>query len=352
MIYRLFPPICTPLLVLFPVVLVLWGAAGSAQECEGEFHLTLGTAVGNPGDTVEVPLTIESGELAETLVLFIDYDTELVEPDSSYFEFVETNLEGEVVRTTSAVRPEFAVTSTGKVLQAEVRSEGFLAIGVTGINADTLPQGLLCTIGFRIQPGATGPILIDGDDIGSSASATGPNPNIPLCFEVVFLDGEVATGCLPPAAPGNVSATQGRSDGVRIAWDAIAVAGAEYRVYRNTQLNIATAVPLGEGWQAGTSITDVTALPPDVEVPKGCPRREEITEVRYYYWVRAREPEGCISEFSAEPAVGFRGESKAVSAAGVGGGLKSESGTALVYLGMALALAAGHLRKTRGNVPA
>lgn len=320
--------------------------------------VTIGAAVGNAGDEVEVPLTLETGGLAETMVLFVDYDPALVRPAQQFYEFVQTDQagdpirdeDGNVVATRSAVRPESSVTDAGKLIQSTVHGEGYISIAIVGIDTSTLAAGPLCTVAFEIRPGVSelDSILLDGDDVSSSAAATSADSEIPLDIAVDFADGGIATGCDRPEAPEGVWATSNRNDGVKVTWIAIADEDAEYRVYRNTQLDIASAVPLGEAWQTEASFFDLTALTREVVPDPGCPRRPIVSNITYY-WVRARNAEGCISEFSAAPATGGRVQAKsggAPAAAGFGGGA---NGTTAMYLGLAAALFAARHRQRRSH---
>ncbi|MBI2431922.1 MAG: hypothetical protein HYV26_03535 [Candidatus Hydrogenedentes bacterium] len=295
-------------------------------------RITLGSGVGNPGDTVEITLSLVSGNTPpETMVLFLNYDPDLVEPFTEFYEFIQTDLagnpvrddDGNVITTTSAVRPEAAVLDADKLIQSEIEAD-YISIAIVGINAVSIPDGLLATVAFRIQPGTAGveSIPIDGDEVFSSASR-GDSPGEEISIPVEMTDGAIEIGCVPPSAPTGLTASQNQPDAVELSWNAVAIAGAEYRVFRNTVVDINTAVPLGEGWQTETSFTDLTALAPEISGPPACPPLQEVQEIRYNYWVVVRGADGCISEFSSPPVVGFRGAATAAPA-----GLTAQASTA------------------------
>jgi hypothetical protein len=86
--------------------------------------------------------------------------------------------------------------------------------------------------------------------------------------------------CPIPSAPSGVSATDGTYTGyIQVTWNAVGGASA-YDVYRNTSNNSASATLLGER----TSPFNDTGVTPGT---------------RYYYWVKAKNSCGNISDFSA-----------------------------------------------------
>ena len=89
----------------------------------------------------------------------------------------------------------------------------------------------------------------------------------------------------------------------------------EYRVYRSRTNSAGSAAPIGEGWQTEATFSDITALLPQTEVGEGCNAPDVTTEVRYFYWVKARSEEGCESSLSATSAEGFRTGTAARAAA-------------------------------------
>ena len=126
---------------------------------------------------------------------------------------------------------------------------------------------------------------------------------------------------------------------MQIGWSAVATTGAEYRVYRNTVNNAASALALGAEWQTSTSFLDISALVPVVVPGDGCTVPDQVTEVNYFYWVRARTPEGCQGGLSATSAQGFRVQAKQQRAASLLPGVES-GGTMLLILGLLVVLTA------------
>jgi len=321
--------------------------------------IAIGNGLTNIGDTVEIPITLTSGgPQPATLVLFIAYNPAKVAPFTDFYEFVLTDLEGPVVdehgnavTATSAVRPEPAVQNAGKLVDTEVHPEGVLAIAITGLNTTTMPDGLLLTAAFEVLSGAQeneqldligagedDPAPVDEEDVFSSAAQA----NAQL-LPLVITDGSIQVGCTPPPAPTDVAATQGSPDAVVITWTGIGLANAEYRVFRSTTPVAGNALPLGTAWQTSTSFQDVTAQVPVVNDPGGCFREPDITEVHYYYWVKARNEIGCESELSASYAEGYRGLAKSASAAA---NVLAPGDAALWTVLLAILLAAGR-RKAR-----
>ena len=97
----------------------------------------------------------------------------------------------------------------------------------------------------------------------ASSATTGEPQDLPVDMS----DGRVNVSCTPPAAPANVTATQGQPDAVVVSWTAAPVTGATYRVYRSLTNDSSTAVALGQTAIAGeTIIADFSpqAVPPMV----------------------------------------------------------------------------------------
>ena len=101
-----------------------------------------------------------------------------------------------------------------------------------------------------------------------------------------------------------------------MSWSPVTGENVEYRVYRASTDNPASAIPIGEGWQTGTTFNDITAQVP-VVMPGPCNLPGMAEPVSYFYWVRAREGEGCESALSATPAEGYRVQAKRSETAAV-----------------------------------
>ncbi len=335
---KLFGSATAPAIVL--ASLLLWAAGmGSAAAQEGnDITLRLGSTTGNPGDSIEVTVTMEADdELPESLVLFLTYDPAILTPLEDAYELVlrdplsgEPILDGDgnTIATFSAVRPSENLRGSGKSIDSETYGdEGVLGVSIQGLNMLEIAAGELFTVAFQVGDDATdgtstdiagvsegAEVLIPDGNGGVTAVATSAARSVetsPGNFEVVdvtyrYEDVTVPIGCVPPVAPGSVTATQNRSDSVFVSWGAVAGAGIEYRVYRNTTNNPAGAAPIGEGWQTEATFSDITALVPEVIPGEGCNAPDTLQEVRYFYWVKARSDEGCESPLSAAPAEGFR----------------------------------------------
>ncbi|MBL7649046.1 MAG: hypothetical protein JNK74_22950 [Candidatus Hydrogenedentes bacterium] len=335
---KLFGSATAPAILL--ASLLMWAAGmGLAAAQEGnDITLRLGSTTGNAGDAIEVTVTMEADDiLPESLVLFLAYDPAVLTPVEDAYELVlrdalsgEPILDGEgnTIATFSALRPSENLRGSGKSIDSETYGdEGVLGVSIQGLNMLEIAPGELFTVAFQVAEDAAegttteiagvsegAEVLIPDGNGGVTAVATSAARSVetsPGNFEVVdvtyrYEDVAVPIGCVPPVAPGGVTATQNRSDSVFVSWSAVAGAGIEYRVYRNTANNAATAAPIGEGWQAEATFSDITALVPEVVPGEGCNAPDTLREVRYFYWVKARSEEGCESPLSAAPAEGFR----------------------------------------------
>ncbi len=288
--------------------------------------LTLGEGTANIGDTTEISLALASGGTKPAaLVLFIRYNPAKVQPYTDFYEFIKHDLDGAVVdnqgtvvKSRSAVRPEASLDAASKLVETEIHLEGVMAIAIVGKNSNVILDGPMVTIAFRVLSSAQENEYIPLDGIGSaetavvlthgsakSSAAGAALESIP----VLFADGQVHVGCTPAETPAGVTATQGQTDAVVIAWSPVAEVNARYRVYRNTEENPETASPLGTGWQTGLVFQDVTAQAPVVS--GGCSCSPVYSVVRYYYWVKSQNAFGCESDFSTPAAEGYRGAAKA-----------------------------------------
>lgn len=329
--------------------LILWavGPGTAAAQERNDITLRQGSTTGNPGDTIEVVLTLEADDvLPESLVLFFAYDPAVLTPLEDAYELVlrdplsgEPILDGEgnTIAAFSAVRPSENLRGSGKSIDTEVYgAEGVLGVSIQGLNMSEIAAGALFTVAFEVAADAadgttttisgvsTGAeVLLPDGNGGVTAVATSAARSVetsPGTFEVVdvtyiFEGVAVPIGCVPPVAPGGVTATQIRSDSVFVSWSAVAGTAIEYRVFRSTTSSAASAAPIGEGWQAETTFSDITALVPEVTAGEGCNAPDVVREVHYFYWVKSRSEVGCESPLSAVPAEGFRTGSAARTAA-------------------------------------
>jgi hypothetical protein len=291
-----------------------------AAIAQSPIHITFEDTVANPGDSIEVDVDLTTtGANPSAMVLFFNYDPDRLEPFAEFYERVLTDLSGQpildeqgnTITTTSSVRPGPAAENADKGVDSEVHSDGLMSIAVVGLNEALMEDGLLLTIAFRVLPEAQDgeTLVIDGRESsepnGSSASTITTGGQVqPLA--VTFQNAFVDIGCVAPAAPTSVNATQNRSDGVLVSWNEPAEE-LEYRVYRGTSTNPEDATPLGEGWQTDLDFLDITASVPTSAAPAfpGCPP-PPAQLVRYNYWVKSRNLDGCESPFNIVPARGHR----------------------------------------------
>jgi|GEM_PF-4100549 len=99
------------------------------------------------------------------------------------------------------------------------------------------------------------------------------------------------TPCPDQVVPTGVSASDGEyADNIRISWDSTAGAY-QYQIYRNTINDPNTAIILWPWFTSATFYYDDTSASPDQT---------------YYYWVRARNDCGNVSDYSA-PDTGYAG---------------------------------------------
>lgn len=286
-----------------------------------------GSATGKPGDEVEITIDLASTLIRPaTLILVVAYDPNALEPALGYYEYIQTNINGQpliddqgnVEVERSFVRRENA-TAEGKLIETVVHPEGAVAIVLTGGTA-TLPDELLFTLAFRIsdqlQDGSTlgidvvtadAPVRVFSEssnqfeDLFSSAAGVSGQP-----LNLAGQDGLIDVGCQPPDTPGNVTASQDRSADVTVSWGSVAGSNIQYRVFRAAENNPVFALPLGEGWQTGTSFRDRSAKPPLIATASGCNMPPPYTAYDFYYWVQSRDDSGCPSDLSTTPAVGYR----------------------------------------------
>ncbi len=331
LVFSALRPLCLVVVLLYSV------ASAYAQEGEG-VTVEIGHSAGNAGETVELPVDFFRGiHQPATMVLWIGYDPARLTPVEDYFETIVRDDQGNPVRddeghvmtTRSGVRADFSLEDTGKMLTVAYHpAEGAIAISIAGLGTDqaAIPEGPLLTLAFRIDPSLSvgptldvvghdtnNPVVVDGAERRSSASDTeGP-------IVLAMRDGGILVGCSAPDLPENVTASQGRSDGILIAWDAVDSPGVTYRVYRADTDDLEVALPLGEGWVEATDFLDITANPADSMAPGGCNGAPPADGPTYYYWVASRTPVGCEQPPSGVAASGFRRGGKTLLTAGFGG---------------------------------
>ena len=116
---------------------------------------------------------------------------------------------------------------------------------------------------------------------------------------------KITATCNKPSPPSGISATDGiYPDKIFISWNS-SPGAVEYRVYRNDENNLASAVPISP-WTSNLYYEDIIIIEPQEQNKTACgcsancndmcnPHGETITK---FYWVIARINETCVSEFS------------------------------------------------------
>lgn len=279
-----------------------------AQEA---LRLSVGTAAGVKGESVEVPVMLSGSSTASTIVFGLAYDAlalQLLSVD------------------------EGSALDLDQLIFSPPSSTGTVAITAYGMG-NTIANGELCVITFRILSDDPGLVDLYSSGQPSAASLTG------TALPVAVSSGEVFINCdgLGPDAPTGVTASTGDPSAVTVSWDPAAGA-VEYRVYR-AKTSTAGAVDAVSNWMAGvTSWRDASAAGPANMITLGC-QGGGPQPVHYYYWVRARSESGCPSDYS-QPAEGWRDSSAkaAVLSAALIGSAPADGG---LFAAAALALSTG-----------
>jgi len=353
---------------------LLWCLAplGSAAQTGGTIQIAIEEAPANPGDTAEVGVWLQSdAPQPATVVLFIRYDPAKLTPFEDFYEFVLRDLAGEPQRDNdgnaivrrSAVRPEAALSTAGKVADVAFHpEEGVVGISMAGLNNAPIGPGLLFTLAFQVEETAlpterlvlrgveeVDPVIL-ADQVTFSTAAADEFDQSVTRLNVAISDGAVQMGCFPPAVtPESLTATMDRGGEVLLEWEPANFA-VEYRVFRSETDDITAALALGAAWTTETSFSDVTARQPDILDPGGCFRDPVFEPVRYFYWVKARSAQGCESGFS-HPAEGFRTGAKAWLVAGAAVHPGTPGSAVLLGLVFAVLLLA-RWRRTAPKTPA
>ena len=310
----------------------------------GGITLEISEATANVGDTAEIVVNLTSTtDSPATLIISLGYDPLKVAPFTEFFEFTVRDFvtglpvedgSGNVLTETSAVRLDSVVEALGKVVETEIQGTGFIDILVTGNNATLIPDGPLLTVAFELLSGSVEneTVLLDGvasdaeDGLGFSSSAsTATGETIP----VDVIDGGIVVGCTAAETPVGLMVGGTNPESVELSWDAVLDPNAEYRVFRNDVPLLASAVPIGEGWQTETFFSDITAPAAEVMGGAGCLGVPMVTLVPQFYWVKSRTFEtGCESGFGDAPVEGFRGAKKIIAGAVSASALPQSAGGA------------------------
>jgi len=291
-----------------------------------------------PGGVPEVSVSLNTpGPSPVSMVLFFAYPAASLALDDDYFETVLRNTQGVIIRDEDgnaetrrgAVMPSVGVVGAGKSLEVQVYAGGVLGVVISGLNQTPIPDGELFRIGFQVASGAAANarLALAGVTAENSVSVQNPNTGQPepvfssasymdgaieQSLPLIFFNGEVLLSCGGrAAAPANVRASKGDPDSVTVEWG-LTEPGASYRVYRADSADLSAALPLGDEWTTGQdSFTDFSAIAAVQTQTRGCFPMTIDEETAHFYWVLARDADGCESAY-AGPVEGFRGgETKA-----------------------------------------
>lgn len=243
----------------------------------GQVVLDIAEVNAAAGGVISIPVTIDPNGLDVSAVsLGVAFDT-------LAFDF-------------NGVLPGDAVPAGASVEGNEQPPGTLVLLAFTGDNVTTFSAGVLFVIQLRVIDAETDesfPI----EAIPDESQAADPQGGK---LALTLMDGAVNLICQQPPAPANVEASEGRTDGVLITWDAVEGV-TEYNVFRNTVNELASAVEVS-GWIAVNSFLDESAPGPS-SGGFGCPPGGGVVEL--FYWVKSRRFEDCESGFSA-PATGSR----------------------------------------------
>jgi hypothetical protein len=280
------------------LALLVWAPVAMAVDSEPDAVLAVGTASGNAGDEISLPVTlIANGTQASAINLELQYD-----PQQLLYKSVTTGP---------------AASSVDKYADGYQDEVGIVHIIIYGMNTNSMGNGVIAEVVFEVVSGGTGMYVTASD----AAVAT--------------VDTVLAANRLVYYASAQVTASQGQSDGVLVQWAAVPGATA-YQLYRSEANDPQNAEAITD-WLAapGTSYHDTSAAAATVS-GSGCAGANGSTEPTYYYWVRARNEAQQEGTLNAVAGAGYRGAAK--SLAGVG--------DVIVVLSLLTGLAAAGRRRT------
>jgi len=300
-------------------LLAVLGMPG-AGAADAAVVATLGDVLANPGEPVEVSLNLVSeGEAPAALVVFVAFDPAQAQPVAGYFATAPGGAQFEgmpgMAYGVGAAAPGEAAVAAGKFVDSHAPAPGLLAIGVAGLNANPIGDGVVALLAFQVTPGvAEGatvtlrgvdadhpPVLIGDKEVVSTAARFDGRA---LALDIA--DGGIVVGCVPAPAVQSVHASRDLTDSVRVRWEPVLIPGATYRVFRGETTDPSLAVALGTGWTSQTEYFDTTAAPPTLIDPGGCFRASQYELVQYNYWVKARGIDYCEGPLGPSPAAGAR----------------------------------------------
>jgi len=321
------------ILAALGIAAAILGGASNAVAQPQPATVQVSSSDSLPGGVPEVTVSLNTpGPSPVAMVLFFSYPSASLALDDDYYETVLRNAQGGVIRDEDgnaetrrgAVMPSVGVVGAGKAVEVQVYDSGVLGIAISGLNQTPIPDGELFRMGFQVAAGAAANarLTLVGLSAENGVSVRNPNTNqlelvassasymdgaIEQALPLFFFNGELLLSCGGrSAAPTNVSASKGDSDSVTVEWE-LTEPGASYRVYRGDSNALSAALPLGDEWTTGQdSFTDFSAVAAIQTQTRGCFPMTIDEETTHFYWVVARDADGCESNF-AGPVEGFRG---------------------------------------------
>ena len=260
-----------------------FGAEGPYAGKLGTASLVIGDAEGRAGDTISLPVTIETiGSLASTVSFRLLYD-----PVKLEFESVALGAQ--------------AAAANREVSHLNIEP-GTISFIVWGLSRDEIADGEILVVEFTITSASDDEYLAVTGQNGSAADL------LALPILVTVFSGQIHVACQGPGPPPRPEASWGRTDGVKVTWEQSEGAAA-YRVYRGVVPDEDYADPITYWLEDTLSYLDSTAEPASSGVTAlGC-----IGLPSYYYWIQARNEEGCASALSL-PGRGYRAAGKSLAA--------------------------------------
>ena len=274
--FRPSSPFCRTRIAIIFAIACATTAAFAQTSSDNVATVSIGTVDAKVGDTVPVTMTLATHGTQPALIMFrVSFNAATV--------------------AFKSVAPGASAIAAHKGVDASLAGAGVMSFIVWGLNTEVMADGDLMIATFDV-------LSADGEDVaslqGANASASGPAGE---AVSVKVVDGAIQISCVGPEAPSGVTASQGRSDGVFVQWQAVAGA-ASYRVYRNTTDDSTTASPVSEWLPGLLSFLDVSA---ESTASAGC----FAAASTYRYWVRAKNAGGCAGLFSPS-AEGYRSGGK------------------------------------------
>lgn len=202
----------------------------------------------------------------------------------------------------------FLLADTWHTTADNIPGKTCLAVAIYSTNGtDGLLPGALLSFTLQLDDRPTAvqiesatketPLFIDNTPFFSSAAAR-DTKELPVTFEPQT----IVPNCEPPLPPKQFHASWRYRKKIILTWTAPDSDNVlEYRIYRSITDDIAEAISINETWSTALTWTDFFDEDTINAPPAGC----SSTAIRYYYWIRSRNPKtGCVSDFNATPVRG------------------------------------------------